>query len=187
MTNLLWPTISMAVMAASVGYSSNSKCKKQKVINNYNILWHSTSMINAIYHGNRHFYSSKNLIYSWHFFSSEISMNNSAEAMLCRAVNNNFTCSWLNFPSYWRGISADNLKKNYLYLYLECILAFLWNKYGQWSGNSQAYIQKIEPTSVGPDSPEARNCPPVWFLHIRCIQLAFLRTPLGVRGSYLLK
>lgn len=90
-------------------------------------------------------------------------MNNSEEAIFCLAVNTKFTCSWLNFPSYWRGTKADNPKIAYICVW-NTFWHFLWNKCDQCSRNSQYFIQKTQATSVRPDYPEAKKILPVQFL-----------------------
>jgi hypothetical protein len=107
----------------------------------------------------RYFRSSVNLIYSWHFFFLIIGMNNSEEAIFCLAVREKFTCSWLIFPSYWTGTKTDNSKITYICV-LNTFWHFPWNNCSQCSRNAYYFIQKIEGTSVSPDSPEAENYPP---------------------------
>lgn len=64
-----------------------------------------------------------------------MSMNN-AEAIFRLAVKKKFTCSWLNFPSYWRGTKADNPKITYICV-RNAFWYFLWNKCSRRSRTSQ--------------------------------------------------
>lgn len=135
--------ISVLLLHDSIAYHwylQNSNSNRQNIINiMYCEIFYLSDKCNMPWKY-RYFCSSVNLMYSYFIFSfSTISMNNSEEAIFCLAVNKKFTCSWLNFPSYWRGTKVDNPKITYVCVW-NTFWHFFWNKYGQCSRHSQYFM-----------------------------------------------